>query len=515
MKDIAKAPSAATAVVTVASRYDVLDAERQNVLIRARDCALMTIPALLPPLGANQNTPLPTPFNGMGARGVNNLGSKLLMALLPPNTPFFRLNVQDSVLEKFGKNRPTVEAALAKIEKSVLIKSDTSNLRTTIFEACKHLIVAGNGLVFVPKDMKTRFYRLDQFVVVRDVYGNVKEIIVRESVNPTALERDICEIHEIDPDSKTPCQVYTHIIIKDGRAKSYQEINEKRVADTDGDYPSEAMPWIVMRWQAVAGENYGRGLCEEYLGDLRTLEGLRKAIVQFAAAAAKIVFLRKPNATTSSTAITQAESGDVKTGTAEDFTILQIEKGQDFSVAKATSDAIAQGLAACFLLQDGMTRDAERVTAQEIREVAQQLEDALGGIYTVQAQEFQLPLVRRLMSIMQATKEIPFLPKKVVNPMITTGFAALGRNADLNKLTNFMQIAEQTLGQQVVAQYIDVPTYLKQIGNGTGVDTSFVKTAQQVQAEQNAQLANQTISDAASGPVGAAVAQGQLQQPNQ
>ena len=46
-----------------------------------------------------------------------------------------------------------------------------------------------------------------------------------------------------------------------------------------------------------------------------------------------------------------------------------------------------------FLLNTAIQRDAERVTAQEIRYMAQQLETAMGGIYSLLSQEFQLPLV--------------------------------------------------------------------------------------------------------------------------
>jgi hypothetical protein len=35
-------------------------------------------------------------------------------------------------------------------------------------------------------------------------------------------------------------------------------------------------PYIPLRWAALENENYGRGHCEEYLGDLRSLEDLSK-----------------------------------------------------------------------------------------------------------------------------------------------------------------------------------------------------------------------------------------------
>ncbi|WP_416142518.1 portal protein [Escherichia coli] len=42
-------------------------------------------------------------------------------------------------------------------------------------------------------------------------------------------------------------------------------------------------------------------------------------------------------------------------------------------------------------------RTGERVTAEEIRYVASELEDTLGGVYSILSQELQLPLVRVLL----------------------------------------------------------------------------------------------------------------------
>ena len=85
---------------TAASRYTQLETARRPFLDRAIDAAKLTIPSLMPPYGHTGFTKLPTPFQGIGARGVNNLASRLLLALLPPNSPFFRLQVDDFTLMK-------------------------------------------------------------------------------------------------------------------------------------------------------------------------------------------------------------------------------------------------------------------------------------------------------------------------------------------------------------------------------------------------------------------------------
>ena len=71
---------------TCSGKYAKLETSRKTFLDRARQCAELTIPSLLPKDGHSSASSLPTPWQGVGARGVNNLASKLLLALLPPNT---------------------------------------------------------------------------------------------------------------------------------------------------------------------------------------------------------------------------------------------------------------------------------------------------------------------------------------------------------------------------------------------------------------------------------------------
>src|SRR6202044_3030851 len=100
-----------------------------------------------------------------------------------------------------------------------------------------------------------------------------------------------------------------------------------------------------------------------------------ESIVKFAAVAAKIVMLVHPNSTTSVADLNSAESGDAVVGSKADIDVLQLEKMQDFQVMMQTSERLEQRLSYAFLIQTGTTREAERVTAEEIRATAQELED--------------------------------------------------------------------------------------------------------------------------------------------
>ena len=84
---------------TLKERFTHLDSNRSGLLDAARQCSSLTVPSLLPPEGHNVNDPLPLPYQGLGARAVQNLASKLLLTLLPPNSPFFKLGMDVQVIE--------------------------------------------------------------------------------------------------------------------------------------------------------------------------------------------------------------------------------------------------------------------------------------------------------------------------------------------------------------------------------------------------------------------------------
>ena len=85
---------------TAQGRYQSCMLDREVFLERARDSSELTLPTLIPPKSASNVTRYPTPYQGIGARGVNNLASKLLLALVPPNSPFFRMKIDDFVIKE-------------------------------------------------------------------------------------------------------------------------------------------------------------------------------------------------------------------------------------------------------------------------------------------------------------------------------------------------------------------------------------------------------------------------------
>jgi hypothetical protein len=216
----------------------------------------------------------------------------------------------------------------------------------------------------------------------------------------------------------------------------------------------------------------------------------------------------RPNGTTKLRSLAESPNGAIVQGAAEDVSVLQVNKFNDFRVAQDVARQIQERLSFAFLLNSAVQRQAERVTAEEIRFAAQELEMALGGVYSVLSQEFQVPLVNLLLNRLEQQKKMPKFPKDSLKPQIVTGIEALGRGQDLNKLATFLQYL-QPLGPQVLGQELNVTDYLDRLGASLGIDTNgLIKSKEQKQQEmmqaqqaQQAQMQSQMMSKMAEGAV--------------
>jgi hypothetical protein len=457
----------------------------------------------MPEEGFGPHSRLETPFQGVGARGVNNLASKLLLALLPPNAPFFRLNVDTFALQNEGAPPELIteiESSLQQVEESVMDEISREAYRTGLHEALKQLIITGNALVYLPDEGGLRVFRLDRYVVKRDPMGKITHIATKETMSYKTLSEEMQALVG-EADASENVNLYTAVVLMDNKWHVYQDINGNPVPDSHGTYDIDQNPFIPLRFSRIDGENYGRGYVEEYLGDLQSLEKLTQAIVEGSAAAAKVLFLINPNGTTRAKALAETPNGGITQGNAQDVSVLQLEKFNDFRIAQETMNSIKDRLGHAFLLTSGVVRNAERVTAEEIRMLSQELETAIGGLYSLLSTELQMPMINRLMKVMNKAKRLPKLPKGVVNPVIITGVEALGRGNDLQKLDLFLAGAAQVVGPQAIAEYISVGEYFKRRATSLGIKTTgLVKTEEEIQAMRQQMQQNQLTEKL--GPAG-------------
>lgn len=456
-------------------RYEQLLRTRNNVLRQAREAARLTIPGLIPEEGSNDpHDASEQPWTANGARMVNNLSAKLLIAMFPPERPFFRADVGPDIAAEMGAKLGEVQAALNDISRRAMVLAEESASRTMWMEAIRHLVVAGNALVYHPDDGSLmRVWRLDQYVVTRGKDGLIQEAVIRDQVYASELSEETIAACNVEYDPSKPeenprVEIYTHIYSQGEKMAHYEEINRIEVPGSRGEVDKKNTGWQALRWQAVPGSDYGRAHVTEYAGDFLSLEDASRSIIKFAIEAARILRMVDPNSGIDIEELAEAESGDFLHGLSDRISTLQLDKSADFQIVWNMAQAIERRLSQAFLIASNAIRNAERVTAEEIRAIAQELEDALGGTYTVLSAEVQRPYARRLLHILSKLKKAPKLPD-TVTIVIVTGFNALGDNYESATLRDWLVDLKGIFGDAWMQKNLDGPEVALRLGTSRGV----------------------------------------------
>ncbi len=474
------------------TRYDYLASDRSQFLEEARQASELTLPYLIrgheEHMSGMKN--LKTPYQSVGAKGCVTLASKLMLALLPVQTSFFKLQLDESQLgEEFPPEmKSELDLSFAKIERIILESISASDDRVAVHQALLHLVVAGNALVYMSK-YGLKVYPLNRYVVERDGNGQVIEIVTKERIAKQLIENQLPkELLDKDPPSDESSydddvDVYTHIKRDNNRFVWHQEVNGSVLKDSKGKAPININPWIPLRFNTVDGEGYGRGRVGQFIGDLKSLEGLSQALVEGSAAAAKVVFTVSPSSTTKPSTLASAGNGAIIAGRPDDIGVIQVGKTADFRTAYEMVGTLERRLSDAFLIMN--IRQSERTTAEEVRMTQMELEQQLGGLFSLLTVDFLVPYLNRKLADAQRKGEIPKIPKNIVKPTIVAGINALGRGQDRESLGQFLTILAQTLGPDAIAQFINTDEVIKRLAAAQGIDVlNLVRSMQEIQQER-------------------------------
>ena len=490
--------------MTAKTRYDYLSSDRSQFLTEAEDAGKLTLPYLI--RGHEENArgmkQVQTPWQSVGAKGVVALASKLSLSLVPPQTSFFKLQLDESQLgEDFPPQiKSELDLSFAKIERTILDAIAASDDRVVIHQALQHLVVGGNALIFMGKD-GLKLFPLNRYVIERDGNGNVIEIVTRERISKKLIEKylpedikyeDEEEYSVVDSDKSgtdgdRQCDIYTHVTRDNNRFVWHQEVYGNIIPGSQSKAPVDTTPWLPLRFNTVDGEAYGRGRVGQFIGDLKSLEALSQALVEGSAAAAKVVFVVSPSSTTKPQTLASAGNGAIVQGRPDDIGVVQVGKTADFQTAYQLMTQLEGRLNEAFLILS--VRDSERTTAQEVQMTQMELEQQLGGLFGLLTVEFLVPYLNRKLSVFQKTGEIPKIPKGMVKPIIVAGINALGRGQDVQALGSFLQTIAQTMGPEAIQQYINPDEVIKRLAAAQGIDVlNLVKSMQELQQEREAQM---------------------------
>lgn len=521
---------------TIKQRFAALDNRRGSLLERVREYAGLTIPSILPEDVLCENSELPVPFSSAAGRGMTYLSSRLVSALVPLNgIPFFNLVLGNAEPTEGADPTPEMEA-LSRIERRVMRQLSVSNLRSTLNTGLQHAGVAGGFLMQQQKNYNFTLYRLDQYVVERRPDGVWSEIIIKELVDPSNLPQALLDSGFSNQEKQPYAKAGDHAIylhVKNdykGGCSVKAEYDDRTVSALTKDYP--ICPFVVPRWTVVAGENYGRGIIEDNIGEIRAADVLAEALLDSVMANSEYRFGVNPAGQTELHDLQQSVNGDFVPAQRDDVFPIQLGSQSQVAMAQAALVLKEQNIGKIFLMNSAVQPTGERVTAEMVRVIANELEQALGGVFSDAAREILIPVIRYTMYLM--LEEGLLLPDNeplrqrlseelkedgILSVKVKTGLETLSRESDHARLSEVMRTILQLPPQ--AQETVKWPGLMRRwlLTSGVGELTGIVMSQKEVEeaAQAKAQAENQQFAQqqAISAAASAAEAQASVPAPNQ
>lgn len=480
------------------ARFLELDGLRQDYLMQIRECSALTKPKVFPPEGYIPNSPVAVSWQSHGERMVSNMISQLLLILFPPNIPFFHLDISDLDLKQMASSMPMDGEGGAKsqydyfketflvLENNSAVKFESLGYREQLRKVMAQLVVGGSSCFVNLPSGGIKVYPIDDWVCRRDNEGSLIEVVTRDVIaRETSKAPDFLGV----PDDKTEATIYTHSK-REGDIWVTTTYNHEGSMIRSATFTLKNFIYSCPTWELYAKDDYGTGLVLENIADIRTLETGTQLLTESTQSMAKLLFMVSPNGMTKARDLSEAPNGGCISGEAEDVGVLSANKTYDFQGFSQLLQSIRQDLDASFMMASVIRRDAERVTAEEIRRMSTEFEKAKGGIYSGLSTGIQSPIARSLLSVVLKSTSLigDGLKLDQLVPVISAGLHGLGRSLELENFLAFMGDIK-ALGADTLINMEAMVTRLAALRNI--VTKGLVKSTGQVQQEaQDAQAQN-------------------------
>ena len=500
------------------------DYRDESAVFRGEQYTKFTIPSLMvdPLKGLKGETArqIEHDFQSVGAFLVNNLASKIVSALFPANMPYFKLEMSADLEAQAAEQN--IDAAELQGILSVWERDSTKQVflhggQHKLIRAIKLLITVGDCLLY--RDTTTQKFMVwtrQSFSVRRSPTGDVSCIILKQRFDYAELDEDIRK----DCDAKTHTQykpgqnldLYTVVKTIPGKpnnkVKVWHEINDKQVGPTST-YPEHLSPYLVPVWNLADGENYGRGLVEEYAGDFARMSLVTEQLGLYELDSLNILNLVDESAGGVVDDYQKADTGDYVPG--KTGAITSYERGDYNKMASINNSlgVLVQRLSQAFMYA-GQMRNAERVTAEEVRRIAREAEITLGGVYSLLAESLQAPLAYLSMAeVAEGNDGLLFgVISRDYKPTITTGIPAMTRSQDTENLMMAAQEAAAIVpALQQISNRFDTDKVVEKIFQGNSVNLEEISKSPEQLAEdaraqqEQAQAVGQATDAAAAGGI--------------
>jgi hypothetical protein len=505
--------------------YNEHKAGRTGPVNVGRRLSDITLPSLFPPEHWDTGDELETTNQSIAAYLINSLTNGLTLAALPPNLPMCKFDPVEEALADDIQADPELWSqttySLSRREATHRSRMSRTDARTAYGRSMKLQIVTGNACTLWTDLDHPRTYSMHHYVVVRDANGAPLVTVLKDSVSLATADDDIADAakahwtREGKDFSGSPWKhsidiYHVQKLVKKGEKLEWlywQEVEGGTVVeDSEAWAPHDAAHMMPAGLIHEPGSDWCLPYCLDYEGDLQSLENLEAACQDSAAAIAWFLFLVDPTGQTSIRDVQKADNLEVIPGRADDVTTMQTQKAGDMQAVSSKAEQVARRLGMAFAAKASIQRDAERVTAEEWQTLTQELDKALGGLYTEISRGTQRWFVMRMIHLHQIeSPKLKPLPPGLVQVGVTTGVDSIGQNSDHANLIGWAREGVETLGPEAFSAEINRSDYLRRTAAYRGVKTDgLVKTDQQKsqdQAQAIQQQQQQTLLEQGTGPI--------------
>lgn len=496
--------------------WATMDGNKGDLVSRSELYSAWTIPGICSrTLNASEQE---VSFVEIGAGLVNNLANHIADVMFPVDQPFFAIGLSPKSLwelrQETGAPDDTSEAAdpvsaamgavreeFVFIEGYAMSKLNIPMYRTRAVEALKHTIITGNAIIRRDDD-KRIVYGVKDMCVSRMYDGTIFELIIRDVMKTAAAPKHIRERiqasgkgHQYPDDADIT--LYTHWKLDGGRYHQRQAYDEWELEDSKKSFSMIDSPFVDIVWSLASGEHYGRGLVEENRRLFNSLDKCTEAITDVTGIACDIKILVNPASSLNVEQLNKSQRGSYHSGKEGDLVAQTGVKLQDYQILVDRIERLERRLSQIFLMSSGGVRDAERVTAEEIRQYANELERAFGGLYS------RLSLTWQMSEAEWALKNIaPDIDLDLMEIKVVTGMESLSREGQLNNFRLAMadlalvagipESLQEVLNPRKLADYIFTQRRIN--------PKEFAYTVQQLkQMQEVKQQREQQMQEAAMG----------------
>lgn len=495
------------APVSYESLYQEYEDDRS--ILKLKTYALWTIPGAFPDVNKDVqmqgNMPIEHDYQSIGAILVNFLASKLAGLLFPVTQSFFKIQPTEQLLtmatDVWGVEPTEVQNNIVKLENDACAALFENASYAQLIQMLRYLIITGNAM-FKRINGKLTVYSLRNFAQLRDNEGTVLDAILREDWAYGSLPVHIrLQVQRPGMKDTDAVSVYTRIK-REVRNGNVLCVVSQQVQGIDvgvpSEYPENLCPYRIVVWNLVNGDSNGRGLVEDHAGDFAKLSDLSRALAVYEINACRVVNLVKPGSTVDVDHMNDAYCGEWVQGDPGNITAHEGGDASKIQQLAASIQTIFQRLSMAFMYQ-GNTRDAERVTAEELQMNAREAESALGGVYSQLSQGIHLPLSYLLCSEVDSTFITGIIAGDVELKVIT-GLPALGRSTVVTQLLQAVQELSVIIPslQQLTAR-ADIEKIIDLILQARGINLEDIMLSPEaLEAKQQQQAAAQAQQEAAA-----------------